>query len=303
LNRLEGVEATVNYATEQATVRSDHEVPLADLIAAVESAGYTAAPAAPPSYAAPAPVPSDAGGGRESGTEHRGGHDHGDVDDIRTRFLVSLVLSIPVVALSMVPALQFDDWQWLALTLASPVVVWGAYPFHRATWVNLRHGAATMDTLISIGVTAAYAWSLWALFLGDAGMPGMTMSFELTIERGSGADEIYLEVAAAVTTVILAVRYAELRAKRTSGAALRALLEMGAKDAAVLRDGREVRVPISEVVVGDEFVVRPGETIASDGVVVDGASAVDESMLTGESIPVEVGPGDAVVGATVNAGG
>ncbi len=286
LNRLDGVEATVNFATEQARVTADAGVSVDDLVAAVESAGYTAS------------LP-EANGPPASADDER----TPEMVDIRQRLLISLALTLPVAAMSMIPALQFDNWQWLALTLASPVVVYGAWPFHRAAWTNLRHGAATMDTLISIGVLAAYGWSLWALFVGDAGMPGMTMSFEMTVEQGAGADEIYLEVATAVTTFILAGRYAELRAKRRSGAALRALLEMGAKDAAVLRDGAEVRVPIDDLAVGDRFVVRPGETIATDGVVVEGSSAVDESMLTGEPVPVEVGEGDSVVGATTNAGG
>jgi Cu+-exporting ATPase len=202
-----------------------------------------------------------------------------------------------------VPALQFENWQWLALTLASPVAVWGAWPFHRAAVVNARHGSSTMDTLVSIGIAAAYLWSLWALFLGNAGMPGMTMSFRLLPEQGGGADELYLEVASAVTVFLLAGRYAEARAKRRSGAALTALLELGAKDAAVLRGGVEVRVPIGELAVGDRFVVRPGEKVATDGVVVGGSSAVDLSMLTGESVPVEVAEGDRVAGATVNVGG
>ncbi len=222
---------------------------------------------------------------------------------MRQRLIVSAALAIPVALLAMVPPLQFDNWQWLSLTLASPVVVWGAWPFHRAAWTNAKHGAATMDTLISVGVSAAYGWSLWALFFGEAGEPGMRMTFSLVPERGGGSGEIYLEVAAAVTTFILAGRYFEARAKRRSGAALRALLEMGAKDVSVRRDGRETRVPVDQLRVGDEFVVRPGEKIATDGEVVDGSSAVDASMLTGEPVPVEVGPGDAVVGATVNAGG
>ncbi|WP_205712253.1 heavy metal translocating P-type ATPase [Euzebya rosea] len=288
LNDLDGVEATVNYATEQATITAPGVDP-ATLVEAVESVGYraTVVPAvgsAPvgPAEAAPAEDPTAA---------------------LRHRLVVSAALSLPVVLLSMVPALQFTNWQWLALTLAAPVVVWGAAPFHRAAWTNARHGAATMDTLISIGTIAAMAWSVYALFFGGAGMPGMTMSMELTGSRGNGAHEIYLEVAAAVTVFVLAGRYAEARAKRSSGAALKALLELGAKDAAVLRDGIEVRVPIDQLVVGDVFVVRPGEKVATDGVVVEGTSAIDTSLLTGESVPVEVGPDDTVTGATVNAGG
>jgi Cu+-exporting ATPase len=210
---------------------------------------------------------------------------------------------VPVVVMSMVPMLQFTNWQWLALTLASPVVVWGALPFHRAAWANARHGAATMDTLISVGVSAAYLWSLWALFVGDAGMPGMRMSFSLLPEAGVGANHIYLEVASAVTVFILSGRYFEARAKKRSGAALRALLDMGAKDVAVLRDGTEVRIPTAQLTVSDVFIVRPGEKVATDGVVVEGSSAVDASLLTGESVPLEVRPGDEVIGATVNVGG
>ena len=288
LNDLDGVEATVNYATEQATITAPGVDP-ATLVEAVESVGYhaTVVPAmgstpVGPAEAAPAEDPTAA---------------------LRHRLLVSAALSLPVVVLSMVPALQFTNWQWLALTLAAPVVVWGAAPFHRAAWTNARHGAATMDTLISIGTIAAMAWSVYALFFGGAGMPGMTMSMELTGSRGNGAHEIYLEVAAAVTVFVLAGRYAEARAKRSSGAALKALLELGAKDAAVLRDGIEVRVPIDQLVVGDVFVVRPGEKVATDGVVVEGTSAIDTSLLTGESVPVEVGLDDTVTGATVNAGG
>ena len=223
--------------------------------------------------------------------------------------LISAGLALPVVAMAMVPALQFTYWQWLSLTLAAPVVVWGAFPFHRAAWANLRHGAATMDTLISMGTLAAFGWSVYALFWGGAGMPGMTMPFSFAVSAGSGADEIYLEVASAVTVFILAGRYAEARAKRRSGAALKALLEMGAKEVSVVRpdpstgDDREQRIRIDELVVGDRFVVRPGEKVATDGVVQDGTSAIDASLLTGEPVPVEVGPGDAVTGATVNAGG
>jgi len=222
---------------------------------------------------------------------------------LRERLLVSLVLSVPVVAMSMIPALQFDAWQWLSLTLAAPVVVWGALPFHRAAWTNLRHGAATMDTLISVGTLAAFGWSLYALFFGTAGMIGMRHPFELVVSRSDGSGNIYLEAATGVTTFLLAGRYAEARAKRQSGAALRALLELGAKDVAVLRGGVETRVPVEQLAVGDLFVVRPGEKLATDGTVAEGTSAVDASMLTGESVPVEVGPGSPVVGATVNAGG
>ena len=218
-------------------------------------------------------------------------HGTDEADELRRRLLISAALAIPVIAMAMVPALQFENWQWLSLTLAAPVVVWGAWPFHRAAWTNLRHGAATMDTLISMGTIAAFGWSLYALFFGDAGMSGMKMPFELTISKGSGADEIYLEVAAGVTTFILAGRYFEARAKRRTGAALRTLLDLGAKDVAVIRDGSEVRIPVAQLVVGDEFVVRPGEKVATDGVIEEGSSAIDASLLTGESVPVEVTPG------------
>ena len=289
LNRMEGVTATVNYATEKAKVTYAAEVTPEDLVSTVEATGYTATPPAPPA----------AEGERPTGA----GEERDEVGPLRQRVLVSLVLTVPVVLLAMIPALQFDYWQWLSLTLAAPVVTWGAWPFHKAAWANLRHGAATMDTLISVGVLAAFGWSLYALFIGDAGLPGMTMPFTLIPSQGSGADEIYLEVAAGVTLFILAGRFFEARAKRRSGAALRALLSLGAKDVAVLRDGAEVRIPTDSLAVGDEFVVRPGEKVATDGTVVSGASAVDASMLTGESVPVEVRPGDPVVGATVNAGG
>lgn len=282
LNKLDGVSATVNYATEKAKVSYADTVSTDQLLATVEAAGYRAA--------LPAAVAED----------------EPEVDptrSLRDRLLISFVLSVPVVAMAMAPALQVEYWQWLSLTLAAPVVVWGAWPFHRAAWANLRHGTATMDTLVSLGVLAALGWSLYALFGGTAGVPGMTHPFELTIQRTDGAGNIYLEAAAGVTTFILAGRYAEARSKRRAGAALRALLEMGAKDVAVLRDGVETRVPVEQLAVGDHFVVRPGEKVATDGVVVEGASAVDAAMLTGESVPVEVGVDDAVVGATVNADG
>ncbi|KQM81969.1 cation-translocating P-type ATPase [Agromyces sp. Leaf222] len=311
LNRMPGVEATVNYATEKASVRLPDGVTVDDAIATVEATGYTAAlPAAKvaPVPAAHAHGTSVAHGGTDGGAHgesHGGGgeHDHGDVASLRQRLIVSTVLAVPVVALSMIPALQFTNWQWLAFALAAPVALWGAWPFHRAAWINLRHGAATMDTLISVGVLAALAWSAYALFFGEAGMPGMTMTFQLFTTPGGGADEIYLEVAAAVTVFVLAGRYAEARAKRSSTAAISALLEMGASEASVLRDGVEVRMPVADLAVDDRFVVRPGEKIATDGIVVDGSSAVDASMLTGESVPVEVAPGDGVVGATINVGG
>ncbi|MFF8832358.1 heavy metal translocating P-type ATPase [Streptomyces sp. NPDC015131] len=299
LNRMEGVTATVNYATEKAKVSYAPGVEIADLVATVEATGYTAEPPAPPAPATPAGP--DATG---AGDQHRpDGHRPDELVSLRQRLITSVVLSVPVIVLAMVPPLQFTYWQWLSLTLAAPVVTYAAWPFHRAAWTNARHGAATMDTLISVGTSAAFLWSLWALFFGMAGMPGMTHPFELTVSRGDGAGNIYLETAAGVTAFILAGRYFEARSKRRAGAALRALLELGAKDVTVLREGREVRVPTGELRVGDRFVVRPGEKIATDGTVVDGTSAVDASMLTGESVPVEVAPGDPVTGATLNAGG
>lgn len=284
LNRLDGVTASVNYATEKAVVTSPAALDPGALIAEVEKTGYTAALPQPPASAPEEP-------------EDR------ELVTLRQRLIGAVVLSVPVIAMAMIPALQIMYWQWLSLALAAPVVVWAAYPFHRAAWVNLRHGAATMDTLISIGVSAAFLWSLYALFFGHAGMAGMTHEFEWTVQPGDGAGNIYLEVAAGVTMFVLAGRYFELRSKRRAGAALRALLELGAKDVAVIRDGVEGRIPVSALRVGDEFVVRPGEKIATDGVIVSGSSAVDASLVTGESVPVEVAVDDAVIGATVNAGG
>jgi Cu+-exporting ATPase len=286
LNKLEGVEASVNYATENAAVNFDPAlVAPEDLVAAVEAAGYSATLAGPDEPAA------------EEGADD-------PTAPWRRRLIVSAVLSLPVLLLAMVEPLQFDYWQWLSLQLATPVVLWGAWPFHRAAWLNLKHATATMDTLISVGTLAAWAWSVVALFFLDAGEPGMRMGFDLLIDRNEAAGHIYLEVAAVVTTFILAGRYFEVRAKRQAGAALRALLELGAKDVSRLdADGREQRIPIAELQPGDLFVVRPGEKIATDGVVEEGSSAVDKSLLTGESLPVEVQPGDEVFGATINAGG
>ncbi|GAA3811102.1 heavy metal translocating P-type ATPase [Amycolatopsis tucumanensis] len=278
LNKLDGVTATVNYATEKAKVSFPSGVDPQKLVDTVVAAGYSAT------------LPQPAGDEE----------DH--VTGLRDRVLAAAVLSLPVVVLAMVPAWQVDYWQWISLALATPVVFGAGLPFHVAAWTNLKHRAATMDTLISVGTLAAYLWSVYALVFTDAGEIGLRHPFELTIERSSES-RIYLEVATAVTTFILAGRYFEARAKRRAGAALRALLELGAKDVAVLRDGAEVRIPASQLVVGDRFVVRPGEKIATDGEVEEGSSAVDVSMLTGESVPVEVGRGDAVVGATVNAGG
>ncbi|WP_326814807.1 heavy metal translocating P-type ATPase [Streptomyces sp. NBC_01763] len=290
LNRMDGVTATVNYATEKAKVSyRGEDMSVQDLIATVEKTGYTAQEPAPP-VRTEEPTPA-----AEDGADA--------LRPLRQRLLTAVVLAVPVIAMSMIPALQFTYWQWLSLTLTAPVVTYAAWPFHRAAWTNARHGAATMDTLISVGTSAAFLWSVWALFFGMAGMPGMTHPFELTIGRSDGAGNIYLEAAAGVTAFILAGRWFEARSKRKAGAALKTLLELGAKEVTVLRDGREVTMPTAELQVGDRFLVRPGEKIATDGTVTEGASAVDASMLTGESVPVEVGVGDAVTGATLNAGG
>jgi Cu+-exporting ATPase len=287
LNKLDGVSASVNYATEKATVEYDAQaVAPEELTGAVEAAGYQAA----------LPGAADT---RAADTE-----EDEATRVLKLRLLLSAALSLPVLLMAMVPALQFDNWQWLALQLATPVVIWGAWPFHKAAWANLRHGTATMDTLLSVGTLAAWLWSLYALFLGDAGVNGMRMPFDIVPSSGEGANQIYLETAAVVTTFILAGRYFEAKAKRRAGAALTALLELGAKDVAVLEaDGSDRRLPIDQLQVGERFVVRPGEKVATDGVVEEGSSAVDMSMLTGESLPVEVSPGSEVAGATVNAGG
>ncbi|MFD5110999.1 heavy metal translocating P-type ATPase [Streptomyces sp. NPDC058391] len=291
LNRMAGVEATVNYATEKAKVsyQVGDGLTVQDLIATVEATGYTAQE----------PAPEDA----QSAAKDVEDAEDAELRPLRQRLITAVVLSVPVIAMAMIPALQFTYWQWLSLTLAAPVVTYAGWPFHRAAWTNARHGSATMDTLISVGTSAAFLWSLWALFFGMAGMPGMTHAFELTIARTDGAGNIYLEAAAGVTAFILAGRYFEVRSKRKAGAALRTLLELGAKEVTVLRDGREVPLPTSQLRVGDRFLVRPGEKIATDGTVVEGSSAIDASMLTGESVPVEVSVGDGVTGATLNAGG
>jgi len=302
LNRIDGVAATVNYATEKATVSAPARLDPSELVAAVVGAGYTATIAAPP--AAPAAGDHDLPG--QSADSPGAATDA--AAEARQRLLVSAALSIPVIVLAMVPPAQFDYWQWASLTLAAPVVVWGGWPFHLAAWRNLRHGAATMDTLISLGTLAAFGWSVYALFFGTAGHVGMTHPFSFELGRGDGAGALYLEVAAGVTTFILAGRYFEARAKRRAGAALRALLELGAKDVAVLSgtdpdDTRETRVPVAQLTVGTRFVVRPGEKFAADGLVEQGSSAVDASMLTGEPVPVEVTVGDAVAGGCVNTSG
>ena len=268
LNRLDGVTATVNFATEAARVSFPETLTVGDLIAVVERTGYTAA----------LPAPPDAGPDADTAASSR--------RELRLRMLVSVALAVPVVLLAMVPALQFPDWRWASLAAATPVATWGAWPFHRAALISARHGAATMDTLVSLGVSAAYLWSLYALFLA-----------------GGGTHATYLEVASGVTALILLGRYLEARAKRSAGAALRALLDLGAKQATVLRDGHEFSVPADQLRVDDDFVVRPGEKISADGTVIGGSSAVDTSMLTGEPVPVEVGPGDAVTGGCVNVGG
>ena len=288
LNNLDGVNASVNYATEKATLIVPSGYDPQTLIAEVEKAGYTAA------------LPRH----REELTSEAGPEpDDAELASLRSRLVTAIVLASPVIAMAMIPALQFRYWQWASLALAAPVIVWAGRPFHAATWANLKHGSATMDTLVSIGTLSAFLWSLYALFLGTAGEPGMRHSFQLTVTPSDGAANIYFEVAAGVTLFVLAGRYFEKRSKRRAGAALRALLELGAKDVAVLRHGTETRIPVDQLKVGDEFVVRPGEKIATDGTVVSGSSAVDASMLTGESVPVEVGQGDPVTGATVNAGG
>ncbi|MGV0717399.1 heavy metal translocating P-type ATPase [Mycolicibacterium sp. XJ662] len=283
LNKIDGVSATVNFATEKARVTYNDDVAPESLVSTVEAAGYQAH----------LPTAEDPAAAQEDDP----------AASLRRRLLISLALTVPVIAMAMVPALQFPNWQWLSLTLAAPVVVWGAWPFHHAAWTNLRHRTATMDTLISMGTLAAFGWSIYALFWGTAGVTGMTHPFELTISRTDGSGNIYLEVAAGVTTFVLAGRYFEARAKRRAGAALRALLELGAKDVVILRNGAEQRIPVDQLMVGDQFVVRPGEKVATDGVVVEGDSAVDASMLTGESVPVDVGPGDQVIGATINVDG
>ena len=286
LNKVPGVTASVNYATEKAHVVLPPNVSIQDAVAVVEATGYTAS------------VPS----AQAIGASHESAEPD-DASALKSHLAVCAVLAIPVVLLSMVPVLQFDYWQWACLTLAAPVAVWGALPFHRAAWANLRHGAVTMDTLVSVGVLAAFAWSLYALFLGGAGMPGMRMGFTLLASRADAPPEPYLEVAAGVTVFLLLGRYLEARAKSRSGQALRLLLELGAKDVAVLRNGAEVRVPIGDLKRDDVFVVRPGETVATDGLVIDGTSAIDAGVITGEPVPVDVGPGDRVIGATTNTGG
>ena len=316
LNAIDGAEASVNFATKKAAVSFDPEVCGPEqFVKAVDSAGYTAVlprladdrDQGPTSLDGDGAMSGEHSGHRESGQADA--HDHmkhsvAPASNLYLRFVVSAVLTVPLVLITMIPALQFDYWQWLALALATPVVFWGGLPFHRSAWKAARHGTSTMDTLISLGTLAAYFWSLYALLFGVAGEIGMTMSFELVPSRGGGLDHLYFEVAAVVTTFLLAGRYFEERAKSRAGDALKALLDMGAKEVSVLADnGTESKVAIERLGIGDRFVVRPGEKVATDGVVVEGASAVDESLLTGESVPVEKQPGDDIVGASVNAGG
>jgi P-type Cu+ transporter len=287
LNKLDGVTATVNFATEKAWISMPASISTEELIGVVEQAGYSAA----------VPVPA-----RPTGTTDRREEAPDEAAGVLQRLLVALALAVPVVVMAMVPALQFRDWQWLSLALAAPVAVWGAWPFHQAALINLRHRAVTMDTLISVGVSAAFAWSLYALFFTSAGSPGMRMPFALLAEH-AGESATYLDVAAGVTVLVLLGRYIEARAKRRSGAALRALASLGVKDAAVLRAGREVRVPVDQLAVGDLFVTRPGEKVATDGVVDSGNSALDTCLLTGEPVPAEVTAGDPVTGGTMNLSG
>ncbi|MFD5868233.1 heavy metal translocating P-type ATPase [Corynebacterium sp. NPDC060344] len=299
LNKLDGVTAAVNYATEKAHVTAPEGFDPQQLLDTVDAAGYSAT----------LPPPPNAGGDGEKGVDGTSSSNGADtaadreLEALRNRVIGSVALAVPVILISMFPVLQFTNWQWLVLTLTAPVVVWAGWPFHRATWKNLRHGEATMDTLITVGTLSAFIWSLYALFLGTAGMPGMKHEFTLSVAPTDGAANVYLEVAAGVIMFVLAGRYFEKRSKRRAGDALRAMLDLGAKEVRVLDDGAEKLVAASTLQVGDRFVVRPGEKIATDGRVVEGSSAVDESMLTGESVPVEVAPGDGVTGATVNASG
>lgn len=286
LGKLDGVTATVNLATGRARVSHPTEVGVGQLVATIEKAGYTAA------------LPESL-----KKQPREGGREAEEARQERDRLLVTAVLAVPVLVLSMVPALQFRSWQWLCFMLAAPVAVWGAWPFHVRAVRGLRHSAATMDTLVSLGVVASFAWSAYALFLGGAGDPGMRMPFSLVPSASDGVAHIYLEAAVGVTLFVLAGRFLEARARRGTGAALRSLAELAAKEVSV-RDGDSERlVPIEELERGLVFVVRPGERVATDGQVVEGSSAVDLSLVTGESEPVEVGPGSAVIGGAVNAGG
>ncbi|MFF8370449.1 heavy metal translocating P-type ATPase [Streptomyces lydicus] len=291
LSRLDGVAASVNLATGRATVSHPEAVSVSDLIGTVEAAGFTAELPAPRSEDLPRPT------GEPAGTQQ------GDAGAERHRLLVTALLALPVLALSMVPGWQFRNWQWLCFVLAAPVAVWGAAPFHTRALRGLRHGAATMDTLVSLGVAASFAWSAWALFLGGAGAPGMTMPFSLLPTGGDGSAHLYLEAAVGVPLFVLAGRRMEARARRGTGSALRALAELAAKDVAVRTADGERSIPVDRLRAGDHFLVRPGERVATDGTVVAGSSALDLSLITGESRPVEAGPGSAVVGGAVNSGG
>ncbi len=282
LNGLEGVAAVVNFAVDRAYVTSTGGRDPDELISVIESLGYGAA--------RPAVVPDESPAADIAASM------------LRLRLAVCLPLAVAVILLAMVPAAQFPGWQWLSLVLAGIVATWGAWPLHEAAWTALGHGAATMDSLVSLGVTASFGWSVYALLFGGAGMPGMRMSYAITFAPANG-HTLYLDAAAGVTVAVLAGRYLEARAKQHSGAALTALAGLAAKTVAVLRDETELRVPVAELVAGDRFVVRPGEKIAADGVVLDGQSAVDSSLLTGESMPAEVGPGDEVIGACINMSG
>lgn len=310
LARIDGVTAAVNLATGRARVHHPAHVPTGDLLAAVERAGYEVELAPPP---VPRAAPATATG-PDARTGAPGPDDPDDPDDPagptraearkdRERLLITALLCLPVLVLSMVPALQFRNWQWLCLVLAAPVAVWSSLPFHLRAARGLRHSAATMDTLVSLGVIASFTWSLYALFLGGAGDPGMRMPFSLLPSAGTETAHVYLEAAVAVPLFVLTGRHLEARARRGTGAALRSLAGLAAKDVTVSEDGRERRMPIEELVPGQGFVVRPGERVATDGVVVSGSSALDLSLITGESDPVEVGPGRAVVGGAVNMGG
>ncbi|MGJ6979731.1 heavy metal translocating P-type ATPase [Aestuariimicrobium soli] len=279
LSKVEGVDASVNYATERALVLAPTGLTAADLIAVVEKAGYGA------HVPEPDAVPVD----------HAAAY--------LRRLVVAAVFAVPVIALAMIPALQFDYWQWVSLALTLPVVTWAAWPFHKSAFVNARHGATTMDTLISMGTIAATLWSTYVLLFTSGGHPAFRHHFELSLSRHHAGTAIYFEAAVGIITFLLLGRFIEARSRRDAGASLRALLTMGAKEASVVRDGVEQRVPIAEVAVGDSFIVRPGEKIATDGEVLEGHSAVDASLVTGESVPVEVGPGSAVVGATINTSG
>lgn len=291
LNKQEGVTATVNYATEKAHIETG-EGAATDAnayIAIVEKLGYGGSVPAP---VAPADDPA--------AVELRG---------LKRRLVVAIALATPVILLAMIPPLQFDYWQWISFALATPVILWAGWPFHKATWVNLKHGAATMDTLITVGTSAAYLWSLYALFFGHAGDPGMRHGWSILNHAGDPMGDIYFEVAAGVVTFVLAGRYFEKRSKQRAGDAIRALTDMGAKQVTVLRGGvddagaQEQLIPIEQLQIGDRFLARPGEKIATDGRILDGTSAIDQSMLTGESVPVDVGPGDEVTGATINTSG